>query len=117
MVSQDSLVTAEAAVTVPKGMPAFFERPTDFLVEPVFEEHGASVRHDLAGRLGRPAVADPGCVACLLQIHPEVEHVYDDLHVPLGLHRTSHDAEAHERLTVFHHERRNDRVKGALAGL
>ena len=45
-------------------------------------------------------------VAGLLQVHAEVDEVDDDLHVALRLHVAAHHAEAHERLAVLRHERR-----------
>ena len=51
----------------------------------------------------------------LLDIHAVVDNVHHDLHVPLGLHGTAHQAETHQRRAVLHQEGRDDGVEGALA--
>ena len=54
-------------------------------------------------------------VAGFLQVHAEVDQVYDDLHVPLRLHSTTHHAEGKPRLAVPGDESGNDGVERPLA--
>ncbi len=54
-------------------------------------------------------------VAGFLHVEAEIDHVDDDLHMALRLHVAAHDAEAHERLAVFHDESRNDGLKRPFA--
>ena len=51
-----------------------------------------------------------------LNVHAEIHHVREHLHVPLRLHVASHDAETHPGLLIFHHETGNDGVQGPLLG-
>ena len=79
------------------------------------QEHRPAVDHALAGRLGVSFDAKARRVAGLLQVHPEVDHVHEDLHVALRLHVSAHDTEAHERRAVLGDEGGNDGVEGTLA--
>ena len=54
-------------------------------------------------------------VARRLQAHAEINNIDQHLHMALGLHAAAHQAEAHDRLAVFHHEGGDDGVEGPLA--
>ena len=57
---------------------------------------------------------DTRCVARLLQVHAEVEHVDDDLRMTLRLHRAAHESEADQWLAVLHNKGRNDRENAVV---
>ena len=63
---------------------------------------------------GASAVFDAGLVASLLDVHVKVDQIDENLHVPLGLHVSSHHAETKPGLAVPGHHGRNDRVKRPL---
>ena len=54
-------------------------------------------------------------IACFLCIHPEVDHVYQNLHMTLWLHGSPHDSKAHERLVVFGDKGGDDCVEGTFS--
>ena len=71
----------------------------------------------VAGRVGRAGVAEPRGVAGLLDVHAEVDHVAEHLHVPLRLHVAPHHAEAEPGLAVLGDEAGDDRVERPLVRL
>src|SRR3982074_903800 len=50
-----------------------------------------------------------------LQIRAEIDHVNQNLQVPLRLHTPSHESKRHKGLTFLHHERRDDRLERSLS--
>ena len=60
-------------------------------------------------------MAEARRLARLLNVHAELEHVQQYLHVTLRLHVAAHHAEAQPRLAVFVGHGRDDRVVGTLA--
>ena len=58
-----------------------------------------------------PARRIRGCLRVLCVI----DHARDDLHMALGLHGSTHDAETHQRFAVLGQESRDDGMEGALA--
>ena len=54
-------------------------------------------------------------VTRFLNVHAEIDDVGEDLNVALWLHVAAHQAEGHQRCSVFHDETGNNRVKRTLA--
>ena len=93
-------------------------RPSGNVTRPAdawFDAQVSAVAQPFAGRRRRPFVPRARRVAGLLQAHAEVDHVHQDLHVPLRLHVAAHHAETQERRAILGDERGDDRVERALA--
>src|SRR5262245_42844646 len=82
-----------------------------------FEPHRAAALGRLAGRLRGTEMAKPGGVSGLLNIHSEVDHVAEDLNMPLSLHVSSHQSEAQPGPLILGDEGRDDRMEWPLARL
>ena len=50
-------------------------------------------------------------VARLLQIHTEINQIQNNLHLPLRLHITAHNAETHKWFSILRYKTRNYRMK------
>ena len=116
-ITRDRLVAAIRAIGKDHAMALAHQRAHGLVREAGLEVHFTAVGHRgvLASGLGGPVVLDARRVTGLLQVHAEVEHVDQDLHVTLRLHRAAHHAEAQPRLAVLRGERGNDGVERTLA--
>jgi len=114
VVAEHGLVAAVAPDRHAQPVTASREVAANLVGDPCFEVERSAINHRRAGRFGRSPVVVPRGVTGFLKIHPEVDHVDDDLHVPLGLHVPAHHTEGDPRFAVLHRERRDDRVERAL---
>ena len=68
-------------------------------------------------RLWATIVVEARGIACFLQVHAVIDDVDQYLHMALRLHAAAHQAKGHVGLAILLHERRDDRLEGALSGL
>src|SRR5690349_6649502 len=107
-VPHDRLVAAEIAVVLDDHLVAArLERLYRVRRSTDFEYDLPSILHDFTCRFARAVMARARSVAGLLQVHPEVDQVDDDLHMPLRLHGAAHEPERQPGFTVLRDERRN----------
>src|SRR6476660_7239637 len=111
-VNHDRLIPAKrTGCSASNFVPELQQVPFRFRRESEFQRDLPTIRHLFTGWFGRADMLNARSIARLLQAHPEIDKVQNNLHVALRLHMSAHDAEADKRLPIFRDKRRNDGVK------
>lgn len=109
-------VTAEAAVGGADIVAALDEGALRFVGHAVFHLHRAAVAHCFAGGFGGALVLPVRGVAGFLEVHAEVDLVYEHLDMARRWHAAAHEAEGFPEPAVLQDETGDDGLKRAFAG-
>ena len=115
-VPADRRVTAEAAVGGADIVAALDEGALRFVGHAVFHLHRAAVAHFFAGGFGGALVLPVRGVAGFLEVHAEVDLVYEHLDMARRWHAAAHEAEGFPGPAVLQDETGDDGLKRAFAG-
>ena len=115
-VPADRRVTAEAAVVGADIVAALDEGALRFVGHAVFHLHRAAVAHCFAGGFGGALVLPVRGVAGFLEVHAEVDLVYEHLDMARRWHAAAHEAEGFPGPAVLQDETGDDGLKRAFAG-
>ena len=115
-VIEDRLIASVDTQLLLKPMPLQEKFTTGFNRKPLLEMNSPAIFHFFTGGLRRSGMDNSGCIPRFLKIHSEVNHVDQDLGMPLRLRCPPHDAKTHVRFPVPSDERRDDGMKRSLAG-
>ena len=115
VVDQDRLIAAERSAGTAELMATLDQNFQRLGRNAPFMANAAAVcGHRPTGRCRAAGVLHARMLAGLLHIHAEVEHVDQNLHMPLRLEVATHHAERQMWLAILRDERRDDCVERTL---
>src|SRR2546423_6509246 len=114
-IPQNSLIPAKSARPRNQMMSTFGEFGADRRRNSGFHLHKTHTAGFLPGNLRAPDMPKTHEVARLLNIHAEVDHVNQHLHMALRLHVSAHQSKRKPGLSILHHKTRDDSVEGSFS--